>query len=266
LSAHFFRLARAFIDSGFDVIQGHPNGAVARKIARLAFEHMGDPFQPFIYGQTHLPIRVATQERIGLVFWGEDGELAYGGSVKQDRAIRAPDDHDRHYFSGKGPEYWESFGVTSRELEMFQGPINRIGQPNPVSHFLSYYKNWIPQENFYYVVEHLGFTPNPERTCGTYSKYASLDDELDSFHYYLSYLKFGIGRATSDSAHEIRDGHITRDEGVALVKKFDGEFPRNFSKCCEYMGIKEADAMAIFEKWKSPDIWDGDKLKCAVWM
>ena len=39
----------------------------------------------------------------------------------------------------------------------------------------------------------------------------------------MSYIKFGIGRATSDAAHEIRDGHITREEGVQLVEKFDHE-------------------------------------------
>ena len=53
---------------------------------------------------------------------------------------------------------------------------------------------------------------NPYRTEGTYSKYASLDDKLDGFHYYLMFIKFGIGRATSDSAHEVRDKKISREE------------------------------------------------------
>ena len=73
-------------------------------------------------------------------------------------------------------------------------------------HFWSYYKFWDPQENFYYCVENTGFTPAEERSEGTYSRYASLDDELDGFHYYLMLANFGIGRKTSDSAHEIRDG------------------------------------------------------------
>ena len=72
---------------------------------------------------------------------------------------------------------------------------------------------------FYYCVENTGFKPNPVRSEGTYSKYASLDDQLDGFHYYLAYIKFGLGRATSDAAHEIRDGHLTRDEGIQLVNK-----------------------------------------------
>ena len=41
------------------------------------------------------------------------------------------------------------------------------------------------------------------------------------------FIKFGIGRATSDAAHEVRDGKITREEAVYLVNKYDGEFPKN---------------------------------------
>lgn len=258
---------RAFIDSGFDVIQGHPNGKTARRLARLAFEHMGDPFQPFIYGQTNFPLRIAAQEGIGLVMYGEDGEAEYGGAVKEPRASRKPEEHDAQYFGGKSPEFWEAYGVKAQDLEIFHSPRWHESNCEPEIHFFGYYKKWDPQENFYYCAEHTGFSPNPERTEGTYSKYASLDDRLDGLHYYLGYCKFGIGRSTSDSAHEIRDGKITREEGVALVSKFDHEFPaRHFTAACEYMGLTEPQARAIIEKWRSPEVWDGDKLRHAVWM
>ena len=110
-----------------------------------------------------------------------------------------------------------------------------------------------------------GFSPNGERSEGTYSKYASLDDCLDGFHYYLGFIKFGVGRATSDSAHEIRDGKITRDEGIALVKRFDGEFPeRHFAEACEYMNLSQAEARQIIEKWRSEDVWDFSSLEPAL--
>ena len=89
-------------------------------------------------------------------------------------------------------------------------------------------------------MENCNFTPNPERTEGTYSKYASLDDKFDGFHYYLAFIKFGIGRATSDTAHEIRDKKIDREEGKALVKKFDGEFPtKYFKEFLDYCSIQK---------------------------
>ena len=49
---------------------------------------------------------------------------------------------------------------------------------------------------------------------------------MDGFHYYLRYIKFGLGRCMEDAAHEIRDSHITREEGVALMKRYEGEFPQ----------------------------------------
>ena len=41
-------------------------------------------------------------------------------------------------------------------------------------------------------------------------------------------IKFGIGRATYDASQEVRSGDITREEGIALVRKFDGEFPKKY--------------------------------------
>ena len=251
----------AFVASGFDVIQGRPNGLTTRKLTRLAFEHMGDPFQPFIYGQTNFPLQMAVRYKIPLIFYGENGEVEYGGDMKNAyKPTREIKDHDKHYFSGKPPEFWRDHGVSYADLRPFMAPIYEETRRLQI-HFMSYYHKWTPQENFYYCSDHTGFTPNPERTEGTYSKYASLDDKLDGIHYHLAFIKFGIGRCTSDAAHEVRDGHITRDEAVALVRKFDGEFPRKYwQECLDYMGLTEAEALAIIEKWKSPDVWNGDKL------
>ena len=259
---------RSFINSGFNVIQWHPNGQTTRKLARLAFEYMGDIFQPFILGQTNSPQQIAVRYNVPLIMWGEDGELHYGGHVKQARAQRPAADDEVTYFSGKGVDFWSQYGVSTSELAPFRAPpLEVICKAGIESHFFSYYHNWIPQENFYHCSQYTGFTPSPERTVGTWSKYASLDDELDFLHYYAAYLKFGIGRATSDAAHEIRDGHITREEGVALVKKFDGEFSeRHWNIALQYMGITDEEGCAVLEKWRNPDVFDGNKLRFAVWM
>jgi hypothetical protein len=135
---------------------------------------------------------------------------------------------------------------------------------------MSYYKYWDPQENYYYCHENTGFTANSERSEGTYSKYASLDDEIDGFHYYLSYIKFGLGRATSDAAHEIRDGKITREEGIALVKRFDHERPtKYFAEFLDFCSITELEVDAVIDSWRSDHLWheiNGNwELKKPIW-
>ena len=76
------------------------------------------------------------------------------------------------------------------------------------------------------------------------------------FNYYLSYIKFGLGRATSDTAHEIRDGHITRSEGINLIKRFDGEFPsKYFPTFLEYCNIDQDYFIEVIDVWRSPHLW-----------
>tara|TARA_B100001063_G_scaffold246984_2_gene289078 strand:- start:7594 stop:8772 length:1179 start_codon:yes stop_codon:yes gene_type:complete len=258
---------------GFDNIVKSVSGDIHRKLMRLSFLFIGDNFQPFVYGQTNFPLHAAVQNNVKLIFYGENGEVEYGGDMKNANSpTREITDHNKHYFSGKPPEFWEEHGVKKNDLVKYMAPdIEVIKKEKIEIHFFSYYKYWDPQENFYYCVDKTGFETNEERSEGTYSKYASLDDKTDGFHYYLSYIKFGIGRATSDSAHEIRDGKISRDEGISLVKKFDGEFPiKNFKETLDYMEISESEFNEVIDSWRSPHIWkknsnDQWELNYPIW-
>jgi hypothetical protein len=137
-------------------------------------------------------------------------------------------------------------------------------------HYLGYYVKWDPQECYYYAVENTGFQANSERTEGTYSKYSSIDDQIDMFHYYTTLIKFGIGRATYDASQEIRNHKISRDEGINLVKKYDTEFPRKyFAAFLEYVGLNENEFNVIVDQFRSPHLWQKNsgnwELRHAVW-
>src|SRR5258708_15044485 len=128
----------------------------------------------------------------------------------------------------------------------------QIEQKKVEVHYLGYYLKWHPQSCYYYAVEHGGFQASPERTPGTYSKYNSIDDRIDDFHYYTTFIKFGIGRATYDAAQEIRAGEITRDEGVALVRRFDGEWPERFAnELFEYLSINQREFAKAYDQFES---------------
>jgi N-acetyl sugar amidotransferase len=254
-------------------ILGTPPGKTHRKLTKLSFEILGDPFQPFIYGQTNFPLQTAVRYQIPLIMYGENGEVEYGGDMKNafkpTRDYRS--DHKKHYFSGLGPEDLVKYGVSEQDLVPYMAPPNEdLDKLKAEIHFYGYYKKWTPQENYYYCVENTGFQANPVRSEGTYSKYASLDDQIDGFHYYLAYIKFGLGRCTSDTAHEIRDGHLTREEGVTLVRKFDGEFPAKYFKTfLEYCDITEDYFWEVINSWRSPHLWEKEgngnwKLKSII--
>lgn len=256
----------SFIENGgFNNIMGRPAGDINRKITKLALQYLGDPFQPFIYGQTNFPVQIAVAFNISLIMYGENGEVEYGGDMKNAfKPNREITDHNEHYFSSMPPEVWTEYGISLKDLKPYMAPdFTKIMENKTEIHFMGYYKKWDPQENYYDAVENYEFQCNPERTEGTYSKYASLDDKLDGFHYYLAYIKFGIGRATSDSAHEIRDGKITREEGIQLVKKYDGEFPKKyFDVLLDYCDISEEEFNEFIDNWRSDHLWKNEN---GVW-
>ena len=82
-----------------------------------------------------------------------------------------------------------------------------------------------------------------------------MDDKIDGFHYYFRYLKFGLGRCTSDVCLEIRDGHLSRKEGIKLVEKYDYEFPKkHFKEFLEYCDLSKEDFAKICDSWRGSHI------------
>ncbi len=258
-----------FTDSGFNNLLAQQNGRFHRKLARVAFEELGDAWQPFTYGQMCYAFHIALRFGIPLVFFGENGEAEYGGDPKNNYRSHMPlTDWALLYFKGalvdqlieyglKHKDYFPRKDFDETDLTFYRPPrLEELKGKGIEMHWYSYYHKWVPQENYYYAVDNTGFCANPERSEGTYSKYASLDDRMDGFHFYLAFIKFGIGRATSDAAHEIRDGHITREEGVALVKRYDGEFPsKYFAEFLDYLRIDEVHFWKVVDHYRQPHIW-----------
>jgi N-acetyl sugar amidotransferase len=289
-----WRNHQAWIHSGFDNILHTPNGRVHRLLTRLAVERLFHPFQPFIIGQKALAPKIALEQKIPLVFYGEN-EAEYGNPiVDNENAQRnwsyfTSADKSSVYLGGTSiAELKGELGVQESELSAYMpaNPEDAARQKLEI-HYLGYYLKWHPQSCYYYAVENCGFQASPERTPGTYSKYNSIDDKIDDFHYYTTRTKFGIGRATYDAAQEIRSGDITREEGVALVKRFDSEFPERFAEeIFRYLSIDKHEFpvastqfeqplmdrtyfMALSERFRSPHLWVKEgaewRLRHNVW-
>lgn len=259
---------RAFIDSGFDHILVSPSGVVNRSLTKTGFVHLGDHNEIFDHGQMSVPFQVAVKYGVKLVMYGENGEAEYGGTSRNNDIPGMPwEDFEAIYYSQGLDDLIQvskdlghlAKDVSPALLNVYRMPeIDLMEKLGVEMHWFAFYHKWIPQENFYYAAEHTGFKPNPlGRTEGTYSKYAQLDDLTDSFLYYLMFIKYGFGRATSDAAHEVRDGHIDRDEAVALVRRYDGEFPsKTFDIFLDYISITEEEFHEVVDRFRMPHIWE----------
>jgi len=247
----------SWIESGHDNILITPDRSVHKELTSISFKNLLHPFQPFIIGQKYVGPRLSKEHGISLVFYGEN--QAEGGSDLNWNQSTMPKEFfegtsDKLRIGGLNIKELSQKGISESDLNLYK-PLNNL--PNDIEvHFMSYYRKWVPQENYYYAVENCGFKDNNIRSEGTYSTYQSLDDKIDGFHFYTYFIKYGIGRASYDAASEIRNKHITREEGVSLVKKFDGEFPaRHFKHFLDYINIDSDEFEYLIDKSRSEHLW-----------
>jgi N-acetyl sugar amidotransferase len=249
---------------GVDNILYTPNGELHRYLTKLALKNLGHPFQPFIHGQKIIGPMLAKKFDIPLIMYGEN-QAEYGNDVEDNKNIFMKPD----FFSWNRPvEELEMGGVkvgdilkeTQFNLGDFKPYIPPTSQELLNSDakvaYLGFFERWDPQECYYYAVENTGFTAADERSSGTYSKYTEIDDKLVPFHFYLMYIKFGIGRATYDAAQEIRNDKIDREEGVHLVRRYDHEIPEIFmNDFLEYVDMDRKEFDRIVDSFRSPHLW-----------
>jgi N-acetyl sugar amidotransferase len=289
-----WRNFQRWIHAGHDNYLMTPNGRAHRLLTRLAVDNIFHPFQAFMFGQKALAPKMSLLFNIPLVIYGEN-EAEYGNpigdteSAKRDWSYFTAEDQSKVSLGGVAvTDLKKYFGLEQHDLAPYlPANPNEIEEKKTEVHYLGYYLKWHPQACYYYAVEHGGFEASPERTPGTYSKYNSIDDRIDDFHYYTTGVKFGIGRASYDAAQEIRSGDILRDEGIALVKRYDHEFPERFAdEIFKYLSIPESDfplACKMFEQpimdrayftkladsFRSPHLWKWEdeqwKLRHTVW-
>jgi hypothetical protein len=173
------------------------------------------------------------------------------------------DYHDAFLGGKKVCEYLDE-GMPLVELQSYL-PLdpNLLFEKKIDFYYLGYFLRWVPQEAYYYAIENTGFKANPFRTEGTYSKYNSLDDKMDGLFYYTRYIKFGVGRAMMDSAQEIRNNHLTKEEGMSLIRRYDGEYPSKYeNEIMDYISMSKDDFMKLCDQFRSPHLW---KFEDGIW-
>ena len=258
---------------GFDNFLFNPNGKLHRYLTKKAVENILHPFQPFIIGQKYFAAKLAYKFNIPLIFYGEPPS-EYGTKLKTDQKFseNVGDSHpgfsqdplegiEKKDIKIGGESIETHLSKTNFNIQDFESYLpldkNKYAEKKISTHWLGYYLRWVPQEMFYYAVDNVDFQVNTERVEGTYQKYASLDDKTDGFFYYTRYLKFGVGRAMMDSSMEVRNGHITKEEGLSLIKQFDGEFPKRFEKeFFEYINMTKDEFNEIADSFRPEHIWE----------
>lgn len=247
------------LQKGFDSILIRPNQDVAKKLAKRFFIERGNPKVAWDAGINSVPVRIAINYKIPVVFYAEHGESEYGGLVLDKESKKKRDEREViEHLIGDFPENWSNEEIRTKDLAAYLYPNEKdFSEFKVESYYFSHFFKWSMLDNYEYIKKNLpNFKKAKKRIDGTFTDFDSLDDKIDELYYYMQYVKFGFGRASRDASRMIQNNQMSREEGVELARKYDHEFPKtNIKDVLEYLGLNRNQFDEIVNKHRNPEIW-----------
>ncbi len=267
-----------------DHIIVRPSVETLIKMNRLGFKVQGDNNWHAHCGIFTTPIQVAVRYKIPLILWGEHGFMDLGGMYSYSDFVEFTAKHrlehslrgyDWHDFTDEGlaklgmSEMKEGLGA--KDLLWAQYPSDEeIDEVGVRGLYLSNYCNWSGEENAKVVMEEYGWQAARQPFERTYRTISNLDDMHENgIHDYMKFIKLGYGRATDHACKDIRGGKMSRDEGIAMVKKYDAVKPRrDLERWLKYVDMSEEEFDFIADGFRDPRVWrieKGEWVKENIW-
>lgn len=253
-----------FLAHGYDNFKVTPNPAIAQEINKYGFVEQGRPLLSWTSCLNSVMFSLATEMRIPLIMFGEEGETEYGGTTE----LRYTPYYDADfainvYAYGNNPKEFTK-GYSEHELALWQFPSKEamIDADFKVAHW-SYFENWDPYTHYEFARDNYGMIKSDKRSIGTYSDFAQLDTPLYELHTYMMYLKYGFGRCLQDACIDIRFGRLSRDEAISMVNKYDGEYPeKNVPLFCKYFGMSMEEFDEVLDRHVNKELFE---KKNGIW-
>ena len=248
---------RNLIDLGVDHLDVTVNPRVERAFMYDALVRFGSPAIPMHMALFAIPLTIAVQRRIPLVVWGENSAFEYGGA-EEDRYAGEMNEQWLHRYGvnfGTTAADWVSDSLSARDLSIYQWPTDAEREAAGVrAVFLGYFFPWDPHAVFEMAKQH-GFQAREAPKTGYYA-YADIDDDFISIHHWLKWYKFGFTRVFDNLSLEVRNGRLTREEAVAILREMGDQTPHeDIDRLCQYLEITREHFFEVVERFRNPDLW-----------
>ena len=244
-----------FLKQGVDHIHIKPDLKVMSKLDKIGFMEHGQGYYGWMIAVHSAPPLIASLLNVNLIFYGEDGEVEYGGTNKfKYEPIYRVDHQQKVFLNDTYENVIKKSGYKEKDLYWFKFPTKNT-QNIDITHY-SYFEDWNPYRNYIIAKEKYNLQDVSSNNIGTFTNFAHNDQALSALHYYLMYIKFGFGRATQDAGIEIRRGAMTRDQAKNLVELYDGVFPEeHLTQYLDYFKITEDEFFKNIDKWANKELF-----------
>lgn len=249
-----------------------PGIETLRKLNRLCFRKMGDMNWHAHCGIKTVPMRLACKLDIPLVVWGET-TWSIAGMFSPDDYVeynkRTVMEHDLRGYDWRDM-IEETQGLTEHDLRWARMPtdadLERVGVRGI---YIGNFFDWDPNQHARQMHELYGFEFARQPFDRTYRTMSNLDDiHENGVHDYMKFVKFGYGRASDHAAKDIRQGYMSRDEGIEMVRKYDHVVPSDLARWLEYTGLTRSEFDQVADSFRDERVWrkeNGRWVKDNIW-
>jgi N-acetyl sugar amidotransferase len=248
---------------GVDLIYFKKNYNAYKSMVVEGFKRVGDEMWPNHLGIFTIPIHFAVKFNIPLVIWGENPQKEYGGpieSIQNNILNRKWLEEFGGLLGNRIQDMVGVDGLTEKELTPYFYPgdeeINKVGVTGI---FLGHYFFWDARKQLE-IVKKRGFSVKEDGPVeGTFTNFENLDEKMHGMHDYLKFVKYGFGRATDHACIDIRNKRLTREEGLNLVKQYDGKYPHlSINEFVKYSGMTREEVDEILDSFTNPVLFERD--------
>ncbi len=252
-----------------DFVHITPEINVIKKLNRLGMLKMGDPNWHTHIGIMTTPIITAARFGVKLFIYGEHGFMNLGGMHSYNDLVEFTKKYRTEHMC-RGYD-WNDFceeteGLTAQDFIWAKYPtdeeIDSIGLRGI---FISNYFGWNQLDHLQSIIDKYGFEMYDRPFDRTYRLDSNLNDVHDNgIHDYMKYIKFGYGRATDHVCRDIRNGAMTREEGIKLVREYDHVIPGDIARWLAYVDWKRSQFEQVADTFRDKRVWTKDK--CGQWV
>lgn len=244
--------------SGCDLIRYTAGPNSVRKIARYMLEKVGDITWHYHAGIRTFPFQVACKYNIPYIMFGEHGFAELTGIVSLEDFVEhtrwTRKEHDMRGLEAE--DLIGHNGITRADIEPYVYPTDEQLEKCEVRGlYLSNFIHWDAKAHGDFMMKTWDFSGISYERDRSFNLYGKIEDHANEVHDYLKYLKFGYGRATDDASMEIRHGRMTREEGIAMVKRYDATEPKVLDFYCDFLGITKQDFYDLVTPMRDQKIW-----------
>ena len=255
------------VSLGVDHIDYQVNPKVEAKFLLKALEKYGATAIPQHMAIFSIPLKIAVRFEIPIVVWGENSAFEYGGTEEDQKGYKL-DSHWLKKFGvtqGTSARDWISDDLSEKELIPYFGPTDEeLEKADVLSVFMGYYFPWDVEISLK-VAQDNGFKLRKEGPRVGYYNYADIDCDFMSIHHWMKWYKFGFTRTMDNLSLEIRNGRMTRDHAIELLKKRGNETPYDdIEKFCEFVGISKNQFFNICNQFRNKNIWSKQNSKWTI--